>query len=125
MRVANAALTVASGATGDLSASFNSDPFDVYAMTTIAIAATVSGSATLNGTIKLQASCDHGQRSGQAPPTGVTNWVDIAGTTSTITADGSTMWNLSGVGFKWLRAVYTRTAGTGTVAIRAHAKGED
>lgn len=126
MRVANAAITVAGASTGNLNASFNSDAFEVRMMTKVAIVATVSGSAALNGTLKLQACVDHGQSTGQGADTvtGLTNWVDIAGSTSTVTADGSTLWNLSEMGFKWVRLAYTRTAGTGTLAIRAHAKGE-
>lgn len=69
--------------------------------------AVISGSSSLNGTLKLQAAID----SGDTP----TNWADIAGTTAAVTADGVTMWNIGRHHFRWVRIVFTRTAGSGTM----------
>lgn len=125
MKTANGPITVAGADAGDLSASFNSDPFRLEQMDLVAIQAAVSGSALLNGTLKLQVSCDVGLDSGTGPGgiLNVTNWTDYAGSETTITADGTTLWNVSQCAFKWIRVVYTRTAGTGTLTIRANAKG--
>lgn len=125
MRTANCPLTVAGAATGNLNASFNSDPFRVENMTWAAIQAVVSGSAALNGTLKIQASCDLGvdTNAGPAGIAGISNWVDITGTTQAIAADGANMFNLQDMGFRWFRLVYTRTAGTGTLSIIVNAKG--
>lgn len=114
-------------ASGDLSASFNSYPMRVDMFTLAAIQATISGSGSLNGTLKLQASNDAGVDLANNPVpsqvTGLSNWSDIAGTTQTVTVDGSSMWNVADIGFRWLRVVYTKTAGTGTILIVGNAKG--
>lgn len=127
MRTANAVVTIAGAATGDASASFNSDPFPVSHMTWAAICATISGSASLNSTLKIQACVDPAQNPGTGATniSGLTNWVDVASTSATVTSDGSTMWNIADIGWSWLRVVYTRTTGTGAIAIRANAKGND
>lgn len=125
MKSANGVITVAGAATGSLGASFNSDPFKMENMDLAAIQAVISGSSALNATLKLQASCDMGQDTGTGPAgvQGLTNWVDVASSTTTVTADGVSMWNVSAVAWKWVRVVYTRTAGSGTIALLANAKG--
>jgi hypothetical protein len=69
--------------------------------------AVISSASSLNGTLKLQAAID----SATTP----TNWADIGGTTAAVTADGVTMWSIGRHHFKWVRIVYTRTAGSGTM----------
>ena len=119
------AITVAGAQTGSLAASFNSDPFRVSSMIAAAVQAVVSGSAALDGTLKLQASCDVGSYGldGLIAASSIPNWTDITGTSQAITADGANMWNVDAIGFRWLRVAYTKTAGTGTLAISASAKG--
>ncbi len=72
-----------------------------------ALQAVISGSGSLNGTLKIQAAID----TGDTP----TNWADIGGTTAAVIADGVTMWSIGRHHFKWVRIVFTRTAGTGNL----------
>jgi len=76
---------------------------------------------TVTGTFILQASCD----SGRTPRgDGVTNWVDIAGATATLALATPVMINVQNPGYKWVRAVYTPSAGTGTISVRMTGKGD-
>ena len=123
MKTHNAPLTVAGVETADLgAASFNTGPYRLENFSWFSITGTVSGASALNGTLKLQASNDLGFDNG-ATITGVTNWVDLASSSQAITANGSVQWNYNGAGFRWLRVVYTRTAGSGTLLLRINAKG--
>lgn len=70
------------------------------------IAAVISSASSLNGTLKLQAAID-----AAATPT---NWFDITAAT-TVTADGVTGWDINSVNYRWVRVVYTRTGGSGTM----------
>lgn len=124
MRSVNAAITVAGAATGDLSASFNSDPFLVNRIKQGSIQLAISAAAALNGTVRLQMSNDPGTLPGVGPVTGVTNWVDINGTTKAVAANGPDAWGMTDIGYRWVRIVYTRTAGTGTIAFRIEGKGD-
>lgn len=71
------------------------------------------------GVFKLQASDDQGQPDGGTGTaglaTGVTNWTDIADSSQSISAAGDMTWNYANAGFRFVRVVYTRTSGTGTV----------
>jgi hypothetical protein len=124
MRTVNSRMTVAGAQTGDLSASFNTDPFSVGLRTSGAVQLVISGSAALNGTVKLQASNDPGNNpmTGMQNVTGVSNWVDVT-LPQAITVDGASMIDIASMGYRWLRLVYTRTAGSGTIAITLNAKG--
>jgi hypothetical protein len=61
------------------------------------------------GELKLQTSNDG------------TNWTDLADSISTsvtaISAAGSIMYNVHNHGFTWVRGLYTKTSGTGTMGI--------
>lgn len=69
--------------------------------------AVISGSSSLNGTLKVQAAIDPGDAA--------TNAADIANSTATVTADGVTMWSIGRHHFKWVRIVFTSTAGSGNM----------
>lgn len=131
MRTANAVVTVTVSSTtsntGDMSASFNSDPFAVIRMDQCALTATVSSASTLTGTLTVECCNDEGNNAtGDASGvSGLTNWVTIANTSQAITGNGSTTWNLSNMGYRWVRVAWTRSGGSGTLAIRANAKGHD
>jgi hypothetical protein len=86
----------------------------------LCVAATVSGSAALNSTLTLQACLDPGTDARGS----LTNWVDVASSAVTVTADGTTMWNVADLAWRWLRIKYVRTAGTGTLSVLATTKGE-
>ena len=104
------ALTIASNQT---SAILNCG--DVYCF---GIVTTVAGAA-VSGTIKLQVSNDMGTNE---TGLGVTNWADL-GTARTLSAAGSFADNFDGQSFKWVRAVYTTAAGTGTITVNFNGKG--
>lgn len=118
MRTNNSAVTWSAAATKSLAASANSDAFPVKNMTAGAVQIVVSGASSLNGTIKLQASCDDGT-------TSISNWVDVSGASGTLNADGASMWNLTSIGYRWIRLVWTRVGGSGTVAVTVQVKGVD
>lgn len=71
------------------------------------------------GTFKLQSSCDP-----SVYPAAPTNWDDITSSSQAISAAGSGTYNFNQTpGFKYVRAVYTRTSGTGTLNARINTKG--
>lgn len=74
------------------------------------------------GTVKLQGSNDS---AGTAyddifQPT---NWSDIPNASSTITAGVAPMIVVSNLSCQWVRVVFTRSAGTGTVVVKFSAAG--
>jgi hypothetical protein len=64
----------------------------------------VATSLTVSGTFKLQSSDDP---IGQTP----TNWTDVDGSSEVITAEASDsiFYNISEIGFNWLRVVFTHS----------------
>lgn len=76
------------------------------------IQANYTTSGTLAGTLKLQASLDYNpgtMQSGGAANSG--NWVDIDGSSQTITGAGSFVWNVAEVMYPFVRLVYTHAGG--------------
>lgn len=67
----------------------------------------VFSSATLAGAVTLECSNDAGPA--------ISNWITVAGSSISITAGESAMINVSNAGYRWVRAVWTPSAGTGTV----------
>jgi len=63
--------------------------------------------ASVDGTFKLQASGDV-----DSVPT---HWKDISGATAVASGPGSVDFNISGANYPWVRIVFTRTSGTGTI----------
>ncbi len=74
------------------------------------------------GTMKLQASCDVVQPTPNSVPA-ATNWTDVADTSVDVSAAGTILYNLIYIGYDQVRVVYTRTSGSGTLNVRAVAKG--
>lgn len=59
--------------------------------------------------------------------TSVASWTDLstsiyAGSVALSGNSGSYMYNISNAGFRWLRAIYTRTSGSGTLDINFSGK---
>lgn len=77
------------------------------------MAAIFTGTPT--GTVKLQASNDP-ETNDSVPLPAPTNWVDIADSSFPITAAGETMWNVSEVGYNYVRVVYTDSSGGASTA---------
>lgn len=99
---------------GDGSGNLTSSSINVDLISVAGIQLIVSSASTLNATAKIQASCD-----ASSP----TNWTDISGTSTNLTADGGSLWNLSDLGYTWIRLVYTRTGGSATINARMQIKG--
>lgn len=74
------------------------------------------------GTLKLQGSDDWTPDAQfvQPPPT---NWTDITGSSTAVSAAGSVLFNTANSYYRWVRAVYTATSGSGTLTIQVNAKG--
>lgn len=88
-----------------LAASVNSNAGNVSQVLGYSIQAIISGGTSPTGTLKLQYSNDG------------TNWDDISGATWSVTDNGNRMFNQSGVYYNYVRAVYTRTSGTGNLSL--------
>jgi len=108
---------------GDASGNLTSDAFWLDQIYVIALQATITGTAV--GTIVLQGSADLGTQfpNNPAAGAGITTWTDIADSLTAVTGAGSITWNYQGVGYEWIRAVYTFTSGTGTLTVKVNAKG--
>jgi len=107
---------------GNMAGNLASNGEDLNQIFACAIQAVASGAPV--GSLKLQASCDDvPSGTGSNPSANVTHWSDIAGTTQAVSASGNYFWNVSDIGFKWIRVVYTFTSGTGTLTITYNGKG--
>lgn len=115
MRVLNYPILVG-GSGFDLSATRTSNKIDCRTIDCFAIQIVVSAAASLNGTFKLQCSCDD---------TAPTNWTDISGASQAFTAVGSCVFNASSVGWKWMQLVWTSVGGTGTASVRLNNKSQN
>lgn len=71
------------------------------------IEAIVSAASSLNGTLKLQVT--------NIPQPGTADGADVTNSSVTLTGDGTTIWNVDRQHFKWVRYVWTRSAGTGAL----------
>lgn len=92
----------------------------------------IAGGTSGAGSVKLQISNDNpatqlsGPVTGTDPASLVTNWVDYAGTFSSVSASTGTssfLWNVIYPGYRWVRAVYTQTSGSGVMNINFFGKG--
>lgn len=97
-----------------LNASFFSKPQQLNMIFGYSIQAVITGTPT--GSVRLQASNDQFVEiePGNNPPI---VWTDISGSTFTVTAAGNEMWNVSDVGYTWVRIAYTDTSGGTSAAV--------
>lgn len=51
-----------------------------------------------------------------------TNWDTISGSSVAISAAGSQSWNICNIGYPYLRVVYTRTSGSGSLTVTGFGK---
>lgn len=64
-------------------------------------------------TFKLQGSCDAGDAQGQSQAeyeAKITNWSDIAGSSTAVSTPGNILYNIQDCGYNWVRVVITGTA---------------
>lgn len=102
-----------------LSANRASDAVLVIDLYGYCIQAVITGTPT--GTLKLQASCDPFKYAQSTQPQVPTNWTDIADTSVAVSAAGSTMWNINGAFYTFVRLVYTDgSSGSSTAVITAN-----
>lgn len=109
---------------GDMSGDVASIGLDLQNMAIGSIQAVFTGSP--NGTFKLQWSNDIVPipASGAANlASSVVNWTDYTGSSQAISAAGNFGWVLGDTGYRWIRLVYTRSSGTGTLNATACNKG--
>lgn len=86
-----------------------------------------------SGTFVVEVSSDNVQPCvvGQAncpsapnPGGNVVNWVTYTGSSESISAAGNFLWNLTHAGYRWVRLVYTKSSGTGSLSATFTGKGE-
>lgn len=84
------------------------------------------------GTLKLQISNDNPVPTLSGPPNGadpaakVVYWTDYSGSSQSVvaaTGTSSFLWNVIYPGYRWVRAVYTATSGSGIMTINYMGKG--
>lgn len=116
MRIANEVLLTAA----DMSAaSITTNPVWLGHMYLYAIQAVFTGAPV--GTLKIQTSCDDGGPNVTSPT--ITNWSDYTGSSQAISAAGNFTWRVTADGDKWVRLVYTKTSGTGSLGVTVNMKG--
>lgn len=72
------------------------------------------GSAS--GTLILQLSTDIvNVASGANPAANVVNWSTYSGSSTTVSGPGNFVWNAADAGYRWVRLLYTKSSGTGTL----------
>jgi len=122
MRISNE--NIQSAAT-DMAQSFNMRAIYLGHIAQYAIQLVFTGAPV--GTFKLQCSNDAGKPNAESKAeqsASVVNWTDIASSSSAISVAGNITWNAENVGYLWVRVVYTRTSGTGSVTVaNANMKG--
>lgn len=105
-----------------------STPFRIQHFNGYSISVTVSAQSSYGAAAKLQFSNDEGpdQFGGGAA---VANWTDAANSGATanlaLAANGTSMWNIDGAFYKWVRVFVTWSAGSATLNVRANGKGPD
>lgn len=109
----------------DMGASFTSKPIYLGHISDYSIQLIFTGSPV--GSFSLQVSNDAGRISANSEANqyaGVSNWTDLMGSSQSITASGDHTWVAKGAGYLWVRVVYTRVSGSGTLtSARANLKG--
>ncbi len=122
MRIHNCPLTLSS--TNMATASITSDGIWLGNISDFSIQVVFTGSPV--GTFKLQASNDMGNEdkgNGGWSSALVTHWTDLDSGVA-VSAAGNVMFNYRGSGFRYVRLVYTKDSGTGTITVsRFNGKG--
>lgn len=99
----------------DASASINGLAIDVSKAIQISAQVITTGDAA--GTLKLQVSNDAPVGPQYEPTAQPTNWNDIPSATVTISAAGTLLIPKTDVCYDWIRVVYTRSSGAGTITV--------
>ena len=105
----------------DLASSQTSAPINLYQVYMYSIQSVITGSPV--GSIKLQVSNDYNipQTPNGAPTP--TNWTDVATSVTAINGATSILWEDPNTSYAWVRVVYTKTSGTGSLSARINTRG--
>lgn len=96
-------------------ASCTSIGLDINQLTSYAVQAVFTGAPV--GTLTLEISSDDVLVvPGTNPAANVTHWTTYTGSSQAVAAAGSFMWNVFPAGYRWMRMVYTKTSGTGSLS---------
>ena len=104
-----------------MNTTLNSQALQLENMFGYAIQIVFTGTPT--GTFKLQSSCDPVTKANKvfgangAVVYTPTNWTDIANSSFTVAAAGNVEWNVTDVGYNYVRVVYTDGSSGGSTAI--------
>lgn len=105
-----------------MGASINSIGVDLQQLNLNSIQAVFTGSPV--GTLSIQVSNDNvAVAAGANPAANVVNWSDYTGSSSAVSGAGNLTYNLTFAGYRWVRLVYTRSSGTGTLNATFTGKG--
>lgn len=97
---------------GDLSADVYSEIIDLNQIFSYSIQAVWTGSSAA-GTLKLQVSDDMAGYYGQSNSTSfVVNWSDYTGSSTTVSGPGNFLWNVTDVGYRWVRLAFIASGGS-------------
>lgn len=92
-----------------VTAALNTVPLDLGDMTNYAIQVTFSAN-TIGGTLTLEGSLDQ------------QTWTTIPDSSQTVTGGAAHMWSVEKAGYRYVRAKWAYSAGSGTLAIKAFLK---
>ncbi len=107
---------------GNMAGSLVSKGFDLQEVDTYAIQAAYSGSP--NGTLKLQISLDIVEAGPESDPAAnVVNWNDYTYSALNIASAGGFIWKIDKGPERWVRLIYTRNSGSGTLNVNVTGKG--
>jgi hypothetical protein len=107
-----------------MNASFNGAAYHMEHLDGYSICASwTETSATLAGTLKLQASNNAFTDNVNNNEDANSVWVDVTGSAVAVSGSGSQFWNVSDVYYKAFRIVWTRASGQGSFTAYIHAKG--
>lgn len=101
-------------------ATLSSTHFDASMVYAISAIANFSDAAAA-GTVKLQASNDFTDAGNLAADFTPTVWVDIPSASAVVVAGASVVIPVPQMCYRWVRAVWTRTAGAGTFSVKLNA----
>lgn len=107
-----------------MNASFNGAAVHLEHMEGYSVVASwTETSATLAGTLKLQASNNAFADNVNNDEDPAAVWADIPGSPVSVSGSGSFAWNVAAAYYKAFRYVWTRTSGQGTITAYITAKG--
>lgn len=94
---------------------------DINQLSQYTIQAVYTGSPV--GTFTLQVSTDQVPTGvGADPASNVVNWTTYTGSSQAISAAGNFVWNVFPAGYHWVRLLYTKTSGTGSLSAEFNGK---